>query len=109
MHRTLLFFLFGAAAAAATIGADDYNATAISELIAWINERDDGIIHQSLHITNGRGLQVKSDAAKPIEKGEVIVQIPWECTINSGKKYSPDKTEMSCGVIYKLAKELRRG
>jgi hypothetical protein len=109
MHRTLLFILFGAAAAAATIGADDCNATAISELVEWIDGRDDGIIHQSLHITNGRGLQVKSDAAKPIEKGEVIVQIPWECTINSGKKYSPHKTEMSCGVIYKLAEELSRG
>lgn len=105
----VLFLLLGAAAAAATIGADGCNATAISELIKWIDERDDGIIHQSLHITNGRGLQVKPDAAKPIEKGEVIVQIPWECTINSGKKYSPHKTEMSCGVIYKLAEELSRG
>ena len=109
MHRALLFLLFGAVAAAATIGADDCNATVISELIKWIDERDDGIIHQSLHITNGRGLQVKSDAAQPIEKGEVITQIPWECTINSGKKYSPYKTEMSCGVIYKLAEELSRG
>ncbi|KAK1747390.1 hypothetical protein QTG54_001353 [Skeletonema marinoi] len=90
----------------------DYNA---ADIIEWIRSKPDGIIHESLRVgreTPGdpnsiNGLFVKSDA-KAIEKGDVIAHIPWDCTINPGKKYRFNKFE-SCANIYKLAEELRLG
>jgi hypothetical protein len=60
----------------------------LHRLVQWIRSHPDGIIHPSLRIgreipgdTNSLlGLFVKSDHpdANPIEKGEIIAQIPWE-------------------------------
>ena len=51
----------------------------------WINSHPDGDIHPSVRIGRERpgdptsiiGLFVASDA-KPIEKGDIIAQIPWD-------------------------------
>eukprot|EP00986_Skeletonema_menzelii_P012568 scaffold6982_cov144-Skeletonema_menzelii.AAC.1 len=90
----------------------DYNA---ADIIEWIRSKPDGIIHESLRVGREKpgdpnsinGLFVKSDA-KAIEKGEAIAHIPWDCTINPGKKYRFNKYE-SCKNIDELAKELRLG
>lgn len=90
----------------------DYNA---ADIIEWIRSKPDGIIHESLRVGRERpgdpnsitGLFVKEDA-KAIEKGDIVANIPWDCTINPGRKYSPHKFE-SCAAIYMLADELRLG
>lgn len=90
----------------------DYNA---ADIIEWIRSKPDGIIHESLRVgrenpgdpNSINGLFVKTDA-KAIEKGETIANIPWDCTINPGKKYRFHKYE-SCKNIYQLAEELRLG
>ena len=90
----------------------DYNA---ADIIEWIRSNPDGIIHESLRVgreipgdpNSINGLFVKSDTAA-IEKGDVIARIPWDCTINPGKKYNFDTFE-SCNNVYKLADELRLG
>ncbi|KAL7428364.1 hypothetical protein ACHAXM_001495 [Skeletonema potamos] len=90
----------------------DYNA---ADIIEWIRSKPGGMIHDSLRVGRERpgdpnsinGLFVKSDG-KAIEKGEAIAQIPWDCTINPGKKYGFYKFE-GCPGIYNLADELRLG
>lgn len=106
----------GAAATTATpLPTDEHGDYNAADIIEWIRSKDDGIIHESLRVgrerpgdpTSINGLFVKSDA-KAIEEGEVIANIPWDCIISSGKKYSYRKFE-SCSAIYKLADELRKG
>ena len=90
----------------------DYNA---ADIIEWIRSKPDGIVHESLRVGREKpgdpnsinGLFVKSDG-KAIEKGEAVAHIPWDCTINPGKKYSMNKYE-GCSVVYNLANELRLG
>jgi len=92
----------------------DYNGL---DLIEWIRSHPDGIIHPSVRIgrerpgdpTSINGLFVSSAPdAKPIEKGDIIAQIPWSHMIHPGDKYSPSRFK-SCRAIYKLAQELELG
>lgn len=90
----------------------DYNA---ADIIQWIRSTPDGFIHNSLRIgreTPGdpasiNGLFLQSDG-EAIDEGELIASIPWDCTINIGKKYAHNKYK-SCASVYKLAEELRAG
>jgi hypothetical protein len=117
---TIFPFIWTATAAPATSTSSplptdehgDYNA---ADIIEWIRSTPGGIIHESLRVGREKpgdpnsinGLFVKSDG-KAIEKGEAIAHIPWDCTINPGKKYRWNKFE-GCPGIYKLANELRLG
>ena len=49
-----------------------------------------------------------SPDATPIEKGDVIAQIPWEYIISPDIKYKPYRY-WSCRSIYNLARELKLG
>lgn len=90
----------------------DYNG---ADLIEWIRSHPEGDIHQSVRVGRERpgdptsiiGLFVANDA-KPIEKGDIIAQIPWDHLIHPGGKYKKFKF-FSCRSIYNLAKELRLG
>ena len=59
--------------------------------------------------TSINGLFVSSaPGATPIEKGDVIAQIPWDHIIHPDGKYGKYKFS-SCRAIYNLAKELNLG
>ena len=80
-----------------------------------IRDHPDGDVHPSVAIRRERpgsgllGLFVSSaPGAAPIEKGDVIAQVPWDRMIHPDDKYK--KYQMfSCRAIYNLAKELSRG
>ena len=90
----------------------DYNG---KDLIEWIRSDPQGDIHPSLRI--GReipgdpqsilGLYVKSDG-EPIEKGDIIAEVPWSHMITPDGKYQKYKF-FSCRAIYNIAKELNLG
>ena len=105
----------GAAAAAASLPTDEHGDYNGIDLIEWIRSHPDGDVHESIRIGRERpgdpssinGLFVRADG-KPIEKGEMIAQVPWDHIISPGNKYRSYKFT-SCKAIYNLAKELRLG
>ena len=108
----LLFSQVNHAADLPTDEHGDYNG---SDMIEWINSHPQGFVHPSLRIgrripgdpTSIIGTFVSSDA-KPIEAGEIIATIPWDCMIGPGDKYSTEIFE-SCEAVRNLANELKLG
>mmetsp|Transcript_13038 Transcript_13038/g.26485 ORF Transcript_13038/g.26485 Transcript_13038/m.26485 type:complete len:476 (-) Transcript_13038:96-1523(-) len=92
----------------------DYNG---SDLISWVNSSPQGFVHPSVRI--GReipgdkstllGLFVSSDPdTEPIEKGEIIAQVPWDLMIHPGNKYHHE-TFFSCRALKNIVEELKLG
>ncbi len=92
----------------------DYNG---SNLISWVNSSSQGFVHPSVRI--GReipgdkstllGLFVASDpSTEPIEKGEIIAQVPWDLMIHPGNKYHREKF-FSCRALKNIVEELKLG
>mmetsp|Transcript_40845 Transcript_40845/g.74778 ORF Transcript_40845/g.74778 Transcript_40845/m.74778 type:complete len:421 (+) Transcript_40845:365-1627(+) len=113
----VFLFHFIHAVASTPLPTDEHGDFNGSDIIEWIKSHPEGDIHPSLRIgrelpgdpTSILGLFVSSSPdAKPIEKGDVIAQIPWGHMIHPDGKYKPYKY-FSCRAIYNLAKELNLG
>jgi hypothetical protein len=110
-----IVLIIAAVAAATDLPMDehgDYNGV---DLIEWINAHPQGYVHPSLRIgrripgdpTSIIGTFVSSDA-KPIEAGDILATIPWDCMIGPGNEYSLEIFE-SCRAVRNLADELKLG
>ncbi|KAL7535544.1 hypothetical protein ACHAXR_006559, partial [Thalassiosira sp. AJA248-18] len=116
---TILSLYFIQAVASSPLPTDEHGDYNGNDLIEWIKSHPEGDIHPSLRIGRERpgdptsilGLYVSSSSspdAKPIEKGDVIAQIPWDHMIHPDGKYKKHKF-FSCRAIYNIAKELKLG
>lgn len=112
---TFICTITAAAATTSPLPTDEHGDNNAADIIKWIRSKPDGVIHESLRVGREKpgdpnsinGLFVKFDG-EGIEEGEVVAHIPWDCTINPGKKYKFYKFD-GCPGIYNLADELRLG
>ncbi|CAJ1961982.1 unnamed protein product [Cylindrotheca closterium] len=72
---------------------------AAKNLIAWISTLDHGFFNDKQGLVDGNKLV----ATKPIKKGELLLQVPWDAILMDENVL---QAEINCDLVHRLAHEL---